>query len=105
MVFHIRELQGGVYMQFRDLKVTLTRVEGACSRCVAGTEFEVRNAKLILPESGMCLFALGSLIPCLTAAALNPNPDDDFLDLISEFQCPDPFAVVRFKVEPLEARN
>ena len=87
-------------MKLRDLKVTLERVEGACSRCRAGMEFEVRNAILHLPEQGLCLFALGALIPNLTAAACS-SPDNDFLELISEFQCPDPFAVVRFKVEPL----
>jgi uncharacterized repeat protein (TIGR04076 family) len=88
-------------MQMRDLKIKIIQVEGACSRCYKGMEFEVRNAKLKLPEDGLCLFALGALVPALTAACMNPHPDDDFLDLIREFQCPDPFAVVRFKVEPL----
>jgi len=91
-------------MKIRDLKVTLIQVEGACSRCKVGMEFEVRNAKLLLPEEGLCLFALGALIPCLTAASMNPHEGDNFLDLINEFQCPDPFAIVRFKVEPLENR-
>ena len=88
-------------MTFRDLKITLERVEGACSGCRAGMEFEVRDLKLQLPEEGLCLFALGALVPNLTAAACS-SPDNDFLELINEFQCPDPFAIVRFKVEPLE---
>ena len=64
---------------------------------------EVRNAKLYIPECGMCLFALGALIPNLTASIIKASEEDDFLNIISEFQCPDPFAEVRFKVEPLEA--
>ncbi len=89
-------------MELRDLKVTLLKVEGNCSRCRAGMEFEVRNAKLHLPEEGLCLFALGALIPNLTASIINAEPKEDFLNLINEFQCPDPFAEVRFKVEPLD---
>ena len=92
----------GEVMRFRDLKVTLLKVKGNCSRCQAGLEFEVRNAKLHLPEEGLCLFALGALIPNLTASIINAEPEEDFLNLINEFQCPDPFAEVRFKVEPLD---
>jgi uncharacterized repeat protein (TIGR04076 family) len=89
-------------MKLRDLKIILLKVEGNCSRCRAGMEFEVRNAKLYLPEEGLCLFALGALIPNLTASLITTESDNDFLNLINEFQCPDPFAEVRFKVEPLE---
>lgn len=89
-------------MKLRDLKIKLIKVEGACSRCRAGTEMEVRNAKLHIPEEGMCLFALGALIPNLTASIISTSEDNDFLNLINEFQCPDPFAEVRFKVEPLQ---
>lgn len=92
-------------MQIRDLKATIIQVEGACSRCQVGTEFEIRNFKLYLPEEGLCLFALGALTPCLTASSMHTKPEDDFLELINEFQCPDPFAVVRFKVEPLDKKE
>jgi uncharacterized repeat protein (TIGR04076 family) len=90
-------------MKFRDLKITLLKVEGNCSRCRAGMVFEVRNARLHLPEEGLCLFALGALIPNLTASIITADPENDFLNLINEFQCPDPFAEVRFKIEPLAA--
>jgi uncharacterized repeat protein (TIGR04076 family) len=91
-------------MKLRDLKITLLKVKGNCSRCREGMEFEVRNAKLYLPEEGLCLFALGALIPNLTASLITTGSEDDFLNLINEFQCPDPFAEVRFKVEPLEQK-
>jgi uncharacterized repeat protein (TIGR04076 family) len=91
-------------MQFRDLKVKITKVKSSWCECRAGTEFEVRDGRLFLPQEGLCLFALGSLLPCLTAAAVVPNPENDFLDMVSEIRCPDPFAVVKFKIEPLVGR-
>ena len=90
-------------MGFRDLKITLLEVKGNCSRCIAGTVMEVRNLKLHVPDCGLCLFALGALVPNLTAAVIKADEENDILKVNDEFQCPDPFAVVRFKVEPLEA--
>jgi len=36
---------GGNEMKFKDLKVTITKVEGNCSRSQVGTTFFVKNAK------------------------------------------------------------
>ena len=36
-------------MKLKNFKVTVTQVEGPCSRCRRGTEFYVRNARLEIP--------------------------------------------------------
>jgi len=88
-------------MAFRDLRVTAVKVEGKCSRTKSGATFFVRNAKLELPSGeGVCLFALSSLLPPLTGAMMKTAPGDGMLDVLQEWQCPDPLAKVVFRIEP-----
>jgi uncharacterized repeat protein (TIGR04076 family) len=89
-------------MILKDFKITVTRVEGACSRSKEGDVFYLRNARLeIPPGQSVCAFALGSLLPPLIAASVPTDPDHDILNITREFQCPDPLAKVIFLVEPL----
>jgi len=87
-------------MAFQDLKVTITKVEGNCSRSRKGTYFFVRNGKLEIPEGqSICIFALNSIIPVLSAAIIKAEKGESILDLLEEWQCPDPLAQVYMKIE------
>jgi uncharacterized repeat protein (TIGR04076 family) len=89
-------------MAFRDLKVSVVKAEGKCSRTKPGATFYVRNAKLeIPPGEGICLFALSSILPPLTGAMMKTAPGDGMLDVLQEWQCPDPLAKVIFRIEPV----
>ena len=89
-------------MAFRNLKVTAVKVEGKCSRTKPGATFYVRNARLEVPPGGsVCLFALGSILGPLTGAMMKTAPGDGMLDVLQEWQCPDPLAKVIFRIEPV----
>ena len=89
-------------MAFRNLKVTAVNVEGKCSRTKPGATFYVRNARLEVPPGGsVCLFALGSILGPLTGAMMKTAPGDGMLDVLQEWQCPDPLAKVIFRIEPV----
>lgn len=89
-------------MEFKDLKVTITKAEGQCSRSKKGTTFYIKNAKLELPPGeSICIFALGSILQPLTAALIKSQEGEGILDLLDEWQCPDPLAKVIFKIEEL----
>jgi uncharacterized repeat protein (TIGR04076 family) len=85
---------------FKNLKVTCVKAEGKCSRTKKGAVFYVRNAKLEVPAGeSVCIFALGSLLPPITAALIKNQQGEGILDLLEEWQCPDPLARVIFKIE------
>lgn len=86
-------------MAFKDLKITVAQVDGPCSRMKQGTQFRVRNAKLETPADGLCIFALGSLLPVLSAAVIRNQEGEGVLDILQEWQCPDPAAKVIFRIE------
>ena len=89
-------------MSFQDLKVTAVKVEGPCSRTKPGATFHVRNARLEIPAGGgACVFALGSLLAPLSGAMMKTAPGDGMLDVLHEWQCPDPLAKVVFRIEPI----
>jgi uncharacterized repeat protein (TIGR04076 family) len=48
-------------------------------------------------SSNVCLYALGALLPYLTVA-YRKTPEDDWINLVRELQCPDPINTVVFKV-------
>lgn len=90
-------------MAFNDLKVTITKVEGDCTRSKKGTTYFVKNAALQIPQGqDLCVFALGSLLPILSAAVIKAEKGEGFLDTPNEWQCPNSAAKVLFKIEPLE---
>jgi len=87
-------------MSFKNLKITCVKVEGKCSRLKVGTTFYIRNAKLeIPPEESVCIFALGSILQPITGAIINNKDGEGLLDVLEEWQCPDPLAKVIFKIE------
>ncbi len=85
---------------FKNLKVTCIKAEGKCSRTKRGDSFTIRNAKLeILPDQSVCIFALGSILQTITAAIMQNKEGQGILDILDEWQCPDPKAEVIFKIE------
>jgi len=93
-------------LEFRDLKITIVKVEGPCSRSKVGTTFFVRNAKLEIPAGqNICIFALGSILQPITAAIIQSKEGEGILNLLEEWQCPDPLAKVIFKIEELGTEN
>lgn len=85
---------------FKDLKVTCVKAEGPCSRTRIGTTFSIRDAKLVLPPGeGVCIFALGSILQPITAAMMKSQEGQGLLDVLTEWQCPDPLAQVVFRIE------
>jgi uncharacterized repeat protein (TIGR04076 family) len=95
---------------FKDLKVTCIKAEGKCSRTKRGDTFTIRNAKLeIPPDQSVCIFALGSILQPITAAIMQNKPimqnkqGEGILDMLDEWQCPDPKAEVIFKIEEVSS--
>jgi len=85
---------------FKNLKVTCVKAEGQCSRSKAGKTFYIRNAKLeIPPGESICIFALGSILQPITAAIIKSQEGEGILDVLQEWQCPDPLAKVIFRIE------
>jgi uncharacterized repeat protein (TIGR04076 family) len=93
-------------MTFKDLKVTITKVEGPCSRSKVGTTFTIKDAKLEIPAGqDVCIFALGSILQPISAAIIQSKNGEGILNLLEEWQCPDPLAKVIFRIEELNAPN
>ena len=87
-------------MAFKNLKITCIKAEGKCSRTKLGSTFTVRNAKLEIPAGqSVCIFALGSILQPITGAIVNNKDGEGILDVLSQWQCPDPLAKVIFKIE------
>jgi uncharacterized repeat protein (TIGR04076 family) len=93
-----------ILMAFKDIKVTIVKVEGPCSRSKVGTTFYIKNAKLEIPSGqDVCIFALGSILQPISAAIIRSQEGEGILDLLEEWQCPDPLAKVIFRIEELTA--
>ncbi len=87
-------------MAFKNLKVTCVKAEGKCSRTKVGSTFSVRNARLEIPTGqSVCIFALGSILQPITGAMINSKDGERMLDILDEWQCPDPLTNVVFKIE------
>ena len=90
-------------MAFKDLQVTCVKVQGACSRMKVGTRFYIRNAKLEIPtDESVCIFALGSILQPITGAIIQNKKGEGMLDVLQEWQCPDPLSKVIFKIEEIK---
>ena len=93
-------------MTFKDVKVTIVKVEGPCSRSKVGTTFYIKNAKLEIPDGqNVCIFALGSILQPISAAIIQSKEGEGILNLLEEWQCPDPLAKVIFRIEEFNAQN
>ena len=93
-------------MTFKDIKVTIVKVEGPCSRSKVGTSFFIKNAKLKIPSGqDVCIFALGSILQPITAAIIQSQKGEGILDLLEEWQCPDPLAKVIFRIEEFSSEK
>jgi len=93
-------------MTFKDLKVTVVEVNGPCSRSKVGTTFTIKNAKLEIPAGqDVCIFALGSILQPISAAIIQSKEGEGILNLLEEWQCPDPLAKVIFRIEELDVQN
>jgi len=91
-------------MAFKNLKITCVKAEGSCSRTKEGSTFYVRNACLEIPQGEkVCLFALSSLLATLSGAMIKSEAKEGILDILQEWQCPDPEAKVIFKIEEEES--
>lgn len=87
-------------MTFKNLKISVVKVEDPCSRMKEGVTFFVRNACLeIPPGEKVCIFALGSILQPISGAIIRNKPNEGMLDILQEWQCPDPLAKVIFRIE------
>jgi len=87
-----------------ELKVAVTKVMGTCTACPPmkpGDYFCVRDGALSIPEGGyICLWALQSLMPVLTAKERHiAEPHEvDWVWRVYHVQCPDPAGRVIFRI-------
>ena len=88
----------------KNLKVEVVRVKERCgARHKPGDQFFIRGLGMIeIPkEKKVCLFALNSLFPFLTAKQREDElPGDDWISETEILSCPDPKGV-DFKVTAL----
>jgi uncharacterized repeat protein (TIGR04076 family) len=89
----------------RDLRVEVVEVKARCgARHRVGDIFFIRGEGTIEIPAGkrVCIFALNSLFPFLTAKQREDElPDDDWIAETELLTCPDPKGVM-FKVVPLK---
>jgi len=89
-------------MTFKNLKITVTTVEGKCTWAKVGMTFYIRNAKLEIPAGqNFCVFALGSILQSITGSMMNTIKGDGILDVLQEWRCPEPNSKVLFKIEEI----
>ncbi len=85
----------------RDLKVEVIKVKERCgAKHKPGDVFYIRGLGMVeIPENKkVCLYALASLVPFLTAKQREDElPEDDWIAETTELECPDPKGVI-FKI-------
>ena len=88
----------------RELKVTVSEIKERCgARHKVGDTFFIRGEGTIEVPQGkkVCLYALNSLFPFLTAKQREDElPNDDWIGETEYLCCPDPKGVV-FKITSL----
>ena len=82
------------------LRVIVEEIKGFCDLPMrVGDYFEVDGGSLLVPPGQrVCIWALQSLIPFLTAKQRNIVDDNDWVPTTSKISCPDPNGVVIYKV-------
>jgi len=88
----------------QELKVEVAEIKERCgARHKVGDTFYIRGEGTIEIPNGkkVCLFALNSLFPFLTAKQREPEvPQDDWIAETEVLCCPDPKGVA-FRITPL----
>jgi uncharacterized repeat protein (TIGR04076 family) len=88
----------------RELKIEVVKVKERCgAKHKIGDTFLIRGEGTIEIPTGkrVCIYALNSLFPFLTAKQREDElPDDDWISETELLTCPDPKGVI-FKVIPL----
>ena len=81
------------------LILEVKEVRGNCAAGYkAGDKIVIEGGSIVSGRSSnVCLYALGALLPYLTIA-YRKTPEDDWINLVRELQCPDPINTVVFKV-------
>jgi uncharacterized repeat protein (TIGR04076 family) len=81
------------------LILEVKEVRGNCAAGYkAGDKIVIEGGSIVSGRSSnVCLYALGALLPYLTVA-YRKTPEDDWINLVRELQCPDPINTVVFKV-------
>lgn len=88
-----------------ELKISVKKVMGECTAeppMKPGDSFLVKNGDIRIPGGGfLCLWALQSMMPLLTAKERNIVEDrkEDWMWRVHHVQCPDPKGRVIFKIE------
>ena len=74
-------------------------VKGECAAGYkVGDKLVIEEPSIISNESSnVCLYALGALLPYLTAL-YRDTPEEDWINQIDELQCPDPINTVKFRI-------
>jgi uncharacterized repeat protein (TIGR04076 family) len=83
------------------IKCTVKSVKGECAAGYkVGDHFVIKDMAMVeaVEPQGICLHALTALVPYLTAFCRN-TPEDDWINMIQELQCPDSTNSVVFSIE------
>ena len=88
----------------RRVRLTVKSVAGRCGAGYkAGDSFMVEGANIVGEKGqGICLYAFPSLAPYL-AAFCRETPASDWINNLTQLQCPDARNTVLFALERLEA--
>ncbi|MBU2550443.1 MAG: TIGR04076 family protein [Proteobacteria bacterium] len=84
-----------------NVKCTVKSVKGDCAAGYkVGDYFHFKEGAVLEPvqPKGACMHAVSALLPYLTAYA-RQTPDDDWINMIDELQCPDAANTVVFGLE------
>ena len=74
-------------------------VKGECAAGYkVGDKLVIEEPSIISSESSnVCLYALGALLPYITAL-YRDTPAEDWINQVEELQCPDPINTVKFRI-------
>ncbi|MFH1083289.1 MAG: TIGR04076 family protein [Pseudomonadota bacterium] len=84
-----------------NIRCTVKSIKGECAAGYSvGDYFLVKDMAMIEAgkPKGICLHALTAMVPYLTALCRN-TPEDDWINVIQELQCPDSTNSVVFSLK------
>ena len=84
-----------------NVKCTVKSIKGDCAAGYKVGDYFFINDMAIIEAGepkGICLYALTAMLPYLTAYCRN-TPEDDWINMIEELQCPDSANAVVFGLE------